>query len=155
MSYVRIIWNNYCLIHALQGRTSNLLGLPWRWGLHNPPKCMYLYTKLHGIIFRKTETVIGTVQESQCIFCWLYVISSTSVSGRLHHYHSNADCIVTYPPLMTVYFLTIAFQSKNQMPLKSRYWHSCGIITDVTIGNIYQSGYKNMECESVINNKIQ
>jgi hypothetical protein len=60
---------------------------------------------------------------------------SCSVSGRLHHNHNNADFIITYPAL-TVCFLTIAFQSKNQMLLKSRYWHSCGIITDVTTGHI-------------------
>jgi len=65
-----------------------------------------------------------------------FLFISRSVSGRLHHCHSNANCIVTYPALMTVYLLTIAFQSKNQTLLKSRYWHSCGIITDVTTGNI-------------------
>ena len=65
-----------------------------------------------------------------------FLFISCSVSGTLHHYHSNADCIVIYPALMTVYFLTKAFQSKNQMLLKSWYWHSCGIITDVTTGNI-------------------
>jgi hypothetical protein len=47
---------------------------------------------------------------------------------------------------MTVYFLstyqteevhlTTAFQRKNQVPLKSRYWHYYGIITDVNTGKI-------------------
>jgi len=43
-------------------------------GGHTSPKCMYLYTKLQGIIFRKNETLNGTMQESRCIFCWWYII---------------------------------------------------------------------------------
>jgi hypothetical protein len=65
-----------------------------------------------------------------------FLFISCSVSGRLHHYHSNADCIVTYPALMTVYFLTTAFQSKKPNAAEITIWHSCGIITDVTTGNI-------------------
>jgi len=110
----------------------------WNLHWHHPRILMHFLL----IIYNFSSTSLY-LQDRMFSDKGMLLFISRSVSGRLHHYHSNADCIVTYPALTTVYFWPLHFKAKTK-----RCWnHDIGIFVELLqmlLQAIYQCGCKNM-----------